>query len=61
MLQASQLSNQASMTTFVDHAYEQKQRTRRNTMVDHLHHATRDGLIGECKRAKHDKAQVRHA
>ena len=46
------------MPPLVDHTDDQEQRSRAQTVVDHLQDAALDALRVQCKQTQHDKPQV---
>ena len=58
LLQSGQLRDLAGVTTLVDPADEEEQRTGRDAVVDHDQHAALEPLRGEREHAEHDETEV---
>ena len=57
-LDALQLCDCTGVSTLVDHPNHQEQCTRRDAVVDVLHHTTGDRLIGESESTEDDESKV---
>ncbi len=56
--QAAVLGDHARVAALVDEADEQKQRTGRQAVIDHLQHAAADAGVVEGVHTEHDEAEV---